>query len=595
MFCFFHSSVFAENKDSTQIEALGRSSLNIVYSKPDSARSLINEALLLCDQPHTIRLFGLTYNYLGIYYDVIGDNDSAFWAYNIAAEYAIKQKNQKTLAATYNNIGLLHWNQKNLTEALESFFKASEIYEELNDEKGLGNTYSNLSLIFEEQRRASDALNYERKALAIRVKANDSINIGRSLSNIGIYLAEIGHMDSGIYQNKLAIPYFQKLNNRTGLANCYQNIGTDFHILNQLDSAEFYAKKALLLREEIGNKKYLAATYSLLGNIHQTQNRLDDGIAMYLKSEAIYKQYNVLEELWRVHEELSELYEAQGDYELAYNQLLARKEITDSIHTSAKLQKLYEVEEKYETEKTNRELAEANFAIIKGEQQSQKLLFALITGSLLTIGIILFFVNQIRKNKEAKKKDLLVQKLEISRELHDNIGSQLTYLNLKLEKLELDKSEKNQNRLHEIKEFAHATISDLRGAIWGLSKDISYRDFEMKVANEVQKIQREGLAVSIDWSCELKGIMNSMLAVNTFRIIQESIQNAVKHADASKISVDICFQPSRMKVVVKDNGKGFDATKEGFGLTSMKQRAEKITAKISVLSDQQGSQIILTK
>jgi len=118
----------AEVKDSLLITQLGAKSLEIVYNNPDSARRLIDEALTLSHRNKHNGLLGLTYNYLGIYHDVVGDNDSAFIAYNTAVGYAKKQQNKTTLAASYNNMGLLHWNLHQLTEASEFFFKAAEIY-----------------------------------------------------------------------------------------------------------------------------------------------------------------------------------------------------------------------------------------------------------------------------------------------------------------------------------------------------------------------------------------------------------------------------------------------------------------------------------
>ncbi|MFT5723547.1 MAG: tetratricopeptide (TPR) repeat protein [Bacteroidia bacterium] len=120
---------FATVKDSLLITQLGTNSLNIVYSNPDSARALINQALRLSIQSEHPGLLGLTYNYLGIYHDVVGDNDSAFIGYHQAVGYANKQQSKITLAASYNNIGLLHWNLNQLSDASEYFFKAAEIYE----------------------------------------------------------------------------------------------------------------------------------------------------------------------------------------------------------------------------------------------------------------------------------------------------------------------------------------------------------------------------------------------------------------------------------------------------------------------------------
>lgn len=312
-FCNTRASV----KDSVLITNLGAESLEIVYNNADSARLLIDKALVLCGEIKHNGLSGVTYNYLGIYYDVVGDNDSAFIAYNKAVEFAKKQKNKTTLASDYYNIGLLHWNLNQLSDASANFFKAAEIYEQTGNEKGLANAYSNIALIFEDQRREDEALDYARRSLSIRLKLQDTLNIGRSYANIGIFLSQKGHTDSGLY----------------------------------------YAKKALELRLILGNKKYIAASYGLLGSIYKTRGAYEASDEAFRSAASIYKKYNVQGELWKVYNQLAYVNEALHRPDSALQFLKARLLITDTLHSESKIAKLYEIEEQYESEKTKRELA----------------------------------------------------------------------------------------------------------------------------------------------------------------------------------------------------------------------------------------------
>jgi len=579
-------------KDSLLITQLGAQSLNMVYGDADSAKLLIDQAMELSKASEHDGLLGLTYNYLGIYYDVIGDNDSAFMAYHKAVEYAKRQKNKKTMAATYNNIGLLHWNLNQLTDASENFFEAAKIYESIGDEKGLANAYSNIALIFEDQQRPDDALAYARKSLTIRTKIKDSLNIGRSYANIGIFISQKGHHDSGVYYNNLALPYFQSVGNSYGISLCLHNKGTDFHLLNETDSALVYAKKALDLRLQLGNKKYIAASYALLGSIYKTRREFPQSDIAYKSAAAIYEKYNVQGELWRVYGKLAFVNEAMGDKDEALAYLKARVSITDTLHSEDKIAKLYEIEEKYESEKTKRELAETNGKLAVKKQQSQFLVFIIVLGVLMTLIIGYLVLQRMRKNREAKEKELLLQKLEISRELHDNIGSQLTYLNVKLEQLKGDNIVDN---LPAVKHFAKNTITDLRSAIWGLSKDITVKDFEMKIASEVQKAQSENLTVELDFTSNFNGKLNSITAVNALRICQEALQNAVKHAEASQIDIVVSVEEFSLVATITDNGKGIDGTNSGFGMRSMEQRADKMGAILTIETGAQGTMVKLEK
>jgi signal transduction histidine kinase len=506
--------------------------------------------------------------------------------------YAKRQKNQKTLAATYNNIGLLHWNLNQLTSASHNFFEAANIYETIGDKKGLANAYSNIALIFEDQQRPNDALAYARKSLTIRTKIKDSLNIGRSYANIGIFISQKGDHNSGIYYNNLALPYFQSAGNSYGISLCLHNMGTDFHLLNATDSALVYAKKALQLRLELGNKKYIAASYGLLGSIHKTRKEYKNSDAAYRSAAAIYKQYNVQGELWKTYDRLAFVNEKMGERDSALKFLKARVSITDTLHSEDKIAKLYEIEEKYESEKTKRELAESNSKLAVKKQQSQFLIFLIALGVFMAsiIGYLLF--HRMRINREAKEKELLLQKLEISRELHDNIGSQLTYLNVKLEQL---KGDNFTQSLPDVKQFAKNTITDLRSAIWGLSKDITVKDFEMKIASEVQKAQSENLKVTLYFSSSYDGKLNSITAVNALRICQEALQNAVKHAEASAIDISVDIREYALHATIVDNGKGMNGKGSGFGMRSMEQRAGKMGATLTIESGKTGTSVKLEK
>lgn len=147
----------------------------------------------------------------------------------------------------------------------------------------------------------------------------------------------------------------------------------------------------------------------------------------------------------------------------------------------------------------------------------------------------------------------------------------------------------------EIKQFAKTTITDLRSAIWGLSKDITVRDFEMKIASEIQKAQQDNLSVELDFTSDYGGNLNSITAVNALRIVQEALQNALKHANATVIEIVVVMGEGNLQITIRDNGKGIQNKGNGFGLRFMEQRAEKMGATLSVESSEEGTVIKLMK
>ncbi|MCP4052636.1 MAG: two-component sensor histidine kinase, partial [Mesoflavibacter sp.] len=88
---------------------------------------------------------------------------------------------------------------------------------------------------------------------------------------------------------------------------------------------------------------------------------------------------------------------------------------------------------------------------------------------------------------------------------------------------------------------------------------------------------------------------NSLQGIDVYRIIQEAINNAVKHAKATKIVVNFEIVNNDLKISIIDNGVGFDQStiEAGNGLSSMKKRANEIDANFEMKSSNQGTEITI--
>ncbi len=165
----------------------------------------------------------------------------------------------------------------------------------------------------------------------------------------------------------------------------------------------------------------------------------------------------------------------------------------------------------------------------------------------------------------------------ISRELHDHIGQVLTVVNLQLEKEKFRNPESAPalvvagNTLREV-------IQQVRLLSHTLNTDfIQEKGISYTIGQEVKRLQQLGV-VKIHWepgSGELR--LNNDQAIVAFRIFQEIINNALKHAEASNIYISLAGS-DKLKLVIKDDGKGFDLdagmkASKGLGLRNIVKRA----------------------
>ena len=225
------------------------------------------------------------------------------------------------------------------------------------------------------------------------------------------------------------------------------------------------------------------------------------------------------------------------------------------------------------------------------------------------IGLILFFCvilirlyfNKIKKYTELlHEKDLNFQKAitqtvietqeqvlnNISQDLHDDAGQQLTYINFQIENMKLDSPE-----LGEILEPVSQSLGNLSKSIRSISHALNsqlllQQDLIKAIATEIKRLKKNS-KIDISYSFEEIEVkkFDDNEKIIIYRIFQECINNVFKHAKASKMSIYITTNPN-FKMIISDNGKGFDSTdkkdKLSLGLINMANRSDSIAYHLTI-------------
>lgn len=240
---------------------------------------------------------------------------------------------------------------------------------------------------------------------------------------------------------------------------------------------------------------------------------------------------------------------------------------------------------------------------------SQEIIFIIgVTISLvvISIGIIsLFIVYKNRQRKFIQEKQmleiafnqqLLQSQLEmqeqtfntISREIHDNVGQILSLAKVQLNIL--DQSEIfDKALLIDAKESVSKAMTDLRDIAKSLNSDrIQLSSLPEITAHELQRINRSGLMLTtIHIEGQEQNIQEQEKLI-IFRIIQEALQNILKHSKAKNIDVLFWFQTDSLTIEIKDNGIGFSknllSKKDGLGLQNIINRAALIGGNADIKS-----------
>ncbi|RYG54669.1 MAG: hypothetical protein EOO01_00875 [Chitinophagaceae bacterium] len=193
------------------------------------------------------------------------------------------------------------------------------------------------------------------------------------------------------------------------------------------------------------------------------------------------------------------------------------------------------------------------------------------------------------------QRDLLNSKLEIqeqtftriSQELHDNIGQVLSLAKVQANILE-QQDFKDEELLVELKQNIGQALGDLRTLAKGLNKGHVQVSSLLHLLQE-QADQLRKVDLSVDF--RIKGeerYLDEEKKLILFRIIQEALQNILKHANATQVQIAFNFEPNQLAITIRDNGKGFDRSSVpvggGLGLSSMGNRASMVGAQLDIQS-----------
>lgn len=176
----------------------------------------------------------------------------------------------------------------------------------------------------------------------------------------------------------------------------------------------------------------------------------------------------------------------------------------------------------------------------------------------------------------------------IGQELHDDVGQKLSVVRLRQNQLisKLKNSEKEE--LNELSELLGECIQDIRNLSKTLiTEQIIHFGLTESIEREVKRIQKLKL-LKIDFITQKQDIdISPKHGLILFRIIQESINNILKHSRAKNVTIRLDDDHETLHINISDNGKGFNTTKiqDGSGLKNMELRAKLIHAEFSIQSE----------
>ncbi|MBP0903223.1 tetratricopeptide repeat protein [Mariniflexile gromovii] len=593
--------------------------LFIVKGDYDTSTSYYKKSWEKLKNKYDYFLYNKYYGDLGVLNFYKGDFKAALSNFDKALQLAKKEKNEEDQLRYLNNKALAMSYLGEAEASLDVHEEAIKLAEKLNDSTALGKSFNNIGLIYEDMKEYEKALEFYLQSLKIKQNSTSKIDIANSLYNVAGMYKEIGEKNNDTLYYAKAEKHYRLAEEKAKEVNYGKVILFSKAGMAQLATVRNQPQKAIEIyksvldeAEKANDSQTLRVTYLNLGVNYSKLNNLVNAENYFLKALPLIIKAENPSDIASIYKNLAALYSKKHDYEKAYNYLNKQYEVEQEHSKNSLKDKISEFEIKYETEKKEKEILSQRANIAEKElhlnQKNTQIIGLVILACVVAVLGYLLYNQQKLKNQQLKKeselKEALIkiesqnklqeQRLTISRDLHDNIGAQLTFIISSIDNLQYGfkmTNEKLTNKLSSISAFTKETIYELRDTIWAMNKsEISFEDLQVRISNFVDKANSVSKDTTFEFDLDpqitKETVFTSIQGMNIYRIIQEAVNNALKYSEAKNIQVTFQKLENKFQIRVTDDGKGFDlkTVELGNGLNNIKKRATEIGATLNIAS-----------
>jgi len=578
-----------------------------VYSvtDPEKAMNYAKQALVISEKIDYKKGISSAYNSMGIFNSNKGDYLSALEFYKKALKIRIEMGDKRGIAGTCNNIGIIYRDQGIYPEALKFSFAALKINEETGNKTWQAFNYSNIGNIYLKQNNYSEALRNNLTALKIFEEIGDQDGIANSYMDIGIIYDYQGNYPEALKNQLAALKIKEKSGDKQSLASSYNDIGVLYHDLGNYPEALKNHFAALKIQEEFGNKDGIAKSCGNIGDIFISQKKYDEASKYLIKTLALSKEIGSLEDIENSFAYLAVLDSAQGNFKqalghykmfIAYRDSLINKENTKKI---VQIQMQYEFDKKEAATKAEQDKKDA---LAQKELLRQKLINR---GFVVGLAVLLIFavIISIIRSQYQKIRLIETERSRISRELHDDIGSELNRITMisQLLHTKMNQDGEMQEKLMHISETGKKVLGSIGEIIWTMNPQKD--NLESLVAYirrfVTEYLDMNGIEVAMEFPDEIPAkSVSDEYRRNIFLVVKEAVYNITKYSKATRVRLSMNLGKRSADLEISDNGTGFSVKEKqnwGNGLTNMDQRMKDIHGNFQISSEiNQGTLIRLT-
>lgn len=498
----------------------------------------------------------------------------------------LESGNFSSLAKIYINLSLAYYYRGKYDENLKYGLKAINLYDSLGDLRNLGTMYGELGY---QMKRRDLAKAYElmRKGIAVLEDLGEIEPLAKIYDNYGVLHEMSSNLDSATLFYRKALVYKKQMNDSLGIPYSLNNIFSVKMLQNDYDSAKWYLDKSTHIREKRNDLLGLAENYEYYSQLFATTGDTKKAIEYNLKALDIAKpnSYTFLKQV--IYQDLAVNYEKIHDYPKALEYHKLYKQYHDSLINLETNKTIADLQIQYETAEKEKELVIKNQQLIRERNIKT---FTAIIAVILIVSIAVYSRNQLiigKRNEKIHVQNALIEGEQAERnrlalELHDGIANDLSSVILALNSPE--NSDGNRSiGLAKLKE-THQNVRKLSHTLMprslrekGLSEalnelSLNFGSRELKISVQILGLEKR---------------LSTFIEFNVYRIVQEAINNILKHSKATEVLIQCNQIDGKLLVCIEDNGVGFnpdDVSEKGIGLLNITNRAKMMNGNLHIRS-----------
>lgn len=495
-------------------------------------------------------------------------------------------------------------------DAITAYMEATKYFEKGNYKPGIADCYVGIGAMFVVQQQYEKAIEYHKKGLKAYKDLDLQSFVAQQYDNLGITATRMKQYPQALNYFNMGLKTVKAQGDTSGIGDVYSDMGESYYAMQKYPEAIDVLNKSAGIRRKIKDERNLSFTLNFLGLCYEKLGNKAKAIAYMKQAHTLAVKLNNTQQIQDSFEAMSAFYAHNRQLDSAYYFSNKFKLLKDSVDIIDNKKAFSALVVKYETQKKQQQID-----LLNKENTIQKLSIAghnktlgIIIGLFVLAAIIggLFYNRNKLQQKTALQQQMLQQQDQLTKaiieaeekerkriasDLHDGVGQLFSAVKMNLsglmERVTIDRPEDRflaektlalvDESCKEVRVISHQMMPNmlLRS---GIASDVK---------SFIEKIDSERLKVNVETN-GFKNRIESNVETVLYRVIQETVNNVIKHSKASKLDILLNREPSGITAVVADNGIGFNTQYKddyaGIGLKNIAARIEYLKGTVEYYS-----------